>query len=73
MKKLSVKRNGSKKLNPLSQKEQDKKLDELNNPEPYKPTEMEILLHAIEAKAGITQADKDTSRQAIIDAKAAQV
>jgi len=35
----------------------------------YKPSDTEILLHALESKAGITQTDKDASRQALIDAK----
>ena len=35
----------------------------------YKPSDTEILLHALENKAGVTQADKDASRQALIDEK----
>jgi len=37
---------------------------------PYVPTDLEIRLDALEKKAGVTQADKDASRQALIDAKA---
>jgi len=37
---------------------------------PYKPSDLEILLDALEKKSGITQDDKDASRQALIDAKA---
>ena len=65
MKKLTVKRNGTKKLNPLSQEEIDKKLDEDNNPKPFEPSELEVRLAALETKAGITQADKDAARTAL--------
>lgn len=37
--------------------------------QPYEPSSLEIRLDALEKKAGITQADKDSSRQALIDAK----
>ena len=36
----------------------------------YKPPELDVLLDALEKKSGITKADKDASRQALIDAKA---
>jgi len=36
---------------------------------PYKPTDLEISIHALEAKAGITKADKDAAKLAIIDEK----
>jgi len=36
----------------------------------YEPTDLEIRLDALEKKTGVTQSDKDASRQAIIDAKA---
>ena len=35
----------------------------------YVPSDLEIRLDALEKKSGITQADKDASRQALIDAK----
>jgi len=34
-------------------------------PEIFEPSELEIRLAALEAKAGITQADKDTARTAL--------
>lgn len=37
---------------------------------PYAPSDTEIRLKALEDKAGVTQADRDTAKQALIDAKA---
>lgn len=36
----------------------------------YKPSDMEVRLKALEDKAGVTQGDRDTARQALIDARA---
>ena len=53
-----------------AQKLIDKEEHEAKQNAPYIPSETEILMKAIEDKSGITQADKDASRQALIDAKA---
>ena len=65
MKKLTVLKDGSKKLNPLSQEEIDRKLDEINNPKPFEPSDLEVRLAALEIKAGITEDDKDAARTAL--------